>query len=68
MVITEEFVYLGTLRQMRLFGADVRGVKCDDDGIIPEALEETIAEAARQGKRVKYLYTIRRSRTRWAGP
>jgi 2-aminoadipate transaminase len=57
-VLTEEFVYLGTLRQMRLFGADVRGVKCDDNGIIPEALEETIAEAERQGKRVKYLYTI----------
>ena len=57
-VLTEEFVYLGTLRQMRLFSADVRGVKCDDDGIIPEALEETVAEAERQGKRVKYLYTI----------
>ena len=57
-VLTEEFVYLGTLRQMRLFGADVRSVKCDDDGIIPEALEEVIQEAQNQGKRVKYLYTI----------
>ncbi len=57
-VLTEEFVYLGTLRQMRLFGADVRSVKCDDEGIIPEALEEVIRQAQAEGKRVKYLYTI----------
>jgi 2-aminoadipate transaminase len=57
-VLTEEFVYLGTLRQMRLFGGDVRGVKCDGDGIIPEAFEEAIKQARSQGKKVKYLYTI----------
>jgi 2-aminoadipate transaminase len=57
-ILTEEFVYLGTLRQMRLFGGDVRGVKCDGDGIIPEALEESIKQARAQGERVKYLYTI----------
>jgi 2-aminoadipate transaminase len=56
--LTEEFVYLGTLRQMRLYGADVRGVKCDNEGILPEALEDTLREAHRQGKKVKYLYTI----------
>jgi 2-aminoadipate transaminase len=57
-VLTEEFVYLGTLRQMRLFGADVRGLKCDNEGIVPEALEDTLKETQRQGKKVKYLYTI----------
>ena len=57
-VLTEEFVYLGTLRQMRLFGGDVRGVRCDDEGIIPESLEEIIRAAEGEGKRVKYLYTI----------
>ena len=31
-VLTEDFVYLGTLRQLRLFGADVQGVKSDKDG------------------------------------
>ena len=57
-VLTEEFVYLGTLRQMRLFGADVVGVKCDDWGIVPEELEATIGRLVGQGKQVKYLYTI----------
>jgi 2-aminoadipate transaminase len=57
-VLTEEFVYLGTLRQMRTFGADVRGVKCDNEGIIPLAFEDALKEAQRQDKKVKYLYTI----------
>jgi 2-aminoadipate transaminase len=57
-ILTEEFVYLGTLRQMRLWGGDVRGVKCDEQGMIPESLEETIKEAQNQGKKVKYIYTI----------
>ena len=57
-ILTEEFVYLGTLRQMRLWGGDVRGVKCDHQGIIPEALEEAIRLAQSQGKKVKFLYTI----------
>ena len=56
--LTEEYVYLGTMRQMRLWGADVRGVACDDQGIIPEALETMLKEFAAAGKRVKYLYTI----------
>ncbi len=57
-VLTEEFVYLGTLNQMRRYGADVVGVKCDDDGIMPEELDSVIAEQTAKGKRVKYLYTI----------
>jgi 2-aminoadipate transaminase len=57
-VLIEEFVYLGTLRQMRTFGADVRGVKCDNEGIIPQAFEDALKEAQRQDKKVKYLYTI----------
>ena len=57
-ILTEEFVYLGTLRQMRLWGGDVRGVKCDHQGIIPEALTDAIKLAQGQGKKVKFLYTI----------
>ena len=57
-LLTEEYVYLGTLRSMRRFGADVRSVKCDEEGIIPEALESTLAAAAAEGKKVKFLYTI----------
>ncbi len=57
-VLTEEFVYVGTLRQLKRFGAKVIGVKVDDDGIIPEELEKTLAELASRGVRPKYLYTI----------
>ena len=57
-LLTEEYVYLGTLRTMRRFGADVRSVKCDDQGIIPEDLDATLAAVASEGKTVKFLYTI----------
>ena len=57
-LLTEEYVYLGTLRTMRRFGADVRSVKCDDEGFIPEELESTLAGVAAEGKRVKFLYSI----------
>ncbi|MQF88498.1 MAG: PLP-dependent aminotransferase family protein [SAR202 cluster bacterium] len=57
-VLVEEFVYLGTLNQMRRYGADVVGVKCDDDGIIPEDLDSVITDQIGKGNNVKYLYTI----------
>ncbi len=57
-VLTEEFFYVGTLRQMRRYDADVVGIKCDSRGIVPEALETTLQAQLAQGKRVKYLYTI----------
>lgn len=57
-LLTEEYVYLGTMRQMRLWSAQVVGVKCDDHGLIPEALDETIRAQTAAGKRVKFLYSI----------
>ena len=57
-LLTEEFLYLGTLRQMRRYGADVVSVKCDDEGIVPEELDATLKRLLGQGKKVKFLYTI----------
>lgn len=57
-VLAEEFVYMGTTNQLRRFGADIRGIAIDDGGIIPEALDEQIADLTAQGKKPKYLYTI----------
>ena len=54
-VLTEEYVYSGTLRQMKLFGSDVRSVPCDDDGLIPQALEDVIRKAESENKPIKYL-------------
>ncbi|MCH2517371.1 MAG: PLP-dependent aminotransferase family protein [Dehalococcoidia bacterium] len=57
-LLTEEFVYLGTLRQMRRYGADVVGIKCDDQGMIPGELDTTINRLQDEGKTIKFLYTI----------
>ena len=56
--LTEDFVYAGTLGQLRRFGAEVRGVETDQDGMLPDALESAIQKAVSQGKRPKLIYTI----------
>jgi 2-aminoadipate transaminase len=57
-VLTEDYVYSGTLNQLRRFRADVRGVQCDGDGMLPDSLEREITKATGEGKRVKFVYTI----------
>ena len=57
-LLAEEFFYVGTLRQMRRHNADIVGVRCDNQGIIPQDLEATLESQSAQGKRVKFLYTI----------
>ena len=57
-VLTEEFFYVGTMRQMLRHDAELVGVKCDGDGIIPQVLEAAVQAQLAQGKKVKYLYTI----------
>jgi len=57
-LLTEEHVYLGTLRQMRRYGAEVVGLKCDSQGIVPDELETTLKRLEAEAKKVKFLYTI----------
>lgn len=57
-VFTECFVYSGTLRTLQRFQADVRGIACDTEGILPDALESAIIEATHDGRRPKLVYTI----------
>ncbi len=57
-VFTEHFVYTGTLATLRRFGADIRGVVCDDDGMLPDALRDAIEGARAEGKSPKMVYTI----------
>ena len=56
--LTEDFVYSGTLGTLRRFGADIRGVETDEEGMLPDALEAAITRAASQGKPPKVIYTI----------
>ncbi|MBM3948323.1 MAG: PLP-dependent aminotransferase family protein [SAR202 cluster bacterium] len=57
-VLTEDYFYQGTLVTMRRFRADVRGIPCDADGMLPDALDSAIVRAQQQGKRPKLIYTI----------
>jgi 2-aminoadipate transaminase len=57
-VLTEDFVYSGTLGQLRRFYADIRGVACDEDGMLPDSLEFEIKKAIGEGKKPKFIYTI----------
>ena len=57
-VLVEDFTYAGTLAILRRFGADVRGVDWDGDGMLPDSLEYRLREAEGQGKRVKAVYTV----------
>ncbi|MDP3062170.1 MAG: aminotransferase class I/II-fold pyridoxal phosphate-dependent enzyme, partial [Chloroflexota bacterium] len=49
-VLTEDNVYVGTLRTLRRFKAVVRGLPTDDNGIIPEELEALLKQLAAEGK------------------
>ena len=42
----------------RAYQADVVHVPIDADGLIPAALESTLSSLAREGRRVKFLYTV----------
>jgi 2-aminoadipate transaminase len=57
-ILAEEFVYLGSLRSFRRYNANVVGIKCDEDGLVPEDLDSTIQRLKAEGHRIKFLYTI----------
>jgi 2-aminoadipate transaminase len=57
-ILVEDFVYSGTLRQMRRFQADLRGIPCDEQGMLPDAIETTLRQALDAGKQPKLIYTV----------
>ena len=57
-VVAEDFFYTGTLTTMRMNGADVRGVACDEGGMLPGALDEVLSRASDEGRGAKLIYTI----------
>ena len=57
-VLVEAPSYVGALGAFAAYQADVVHVAMDDDGLIPEALEEAIRRAAAAGRRAKFLYTV----------
>jgi 2-aminoadipate transaminase len=57
-VLAEGPTYVGALGAFQAAQARVVHVAMDDDGLVPEALEEAIAAVAAAGHRAKFLYTI----------
>jgi DNA-binding transcriptional MocR family regulator len=57
-VLAESPSYVGALGTFASFQADVVHIPMDDEGIIPEALNETIIRLAAAGKRIKFLYSV----------
>jgi DNA-binding transcriptional MocR family regulator len=57
-VLAEAPSYVGALGAFAAYQANVVHVPMDDDGLIPEALSETIARVAASGRPMKFLYTV----------
>ncbi|PPG32151.1 PLP-dependent aminotransferase family protein [Pseudoclavibacter sp. RFBB5] len=57
-VLTEAPSYVGALGTFKSYQADVAQVTIDEDGLIPEALEENIARLRADGRTIKFLYTV----------
>jgi 2-aminoadipate transaminase len=57
-VLAESPSYVGAIGVFRSYQADIVHVAMDDEGLIPQALRETIASLRAAGKRMKFLYTV----------
>lgn len=57
-VILELPSYLGGIQAYRRCGADMRGVRMDDDGIVIEEVESRIREIEGEGKKPRFINVI----------
>ena len=57
-ILAEAPSYVGALGAFAAYQANVVHVPMDDDGLIPEALEEAITRTTSSGRRPKFLYTV----------
>jgi len=57
-VLVEAPSYVGALGVFRAYECDVIHVAMDNEGLLPSALEETIAAVRASGRKIKLLYTI----------
>lgn len=57
-ILAESPSYVGAIGVFRSYQAVIEHVPMDDDGLIPEALEEHIRRVRARGGVIKFLYTI----------
>ena len=50
--------YLGALNAFSVYGARLKGITLDENGIITEELEETIITLRELGRKIKFIYLI----------
>ena len=50
--------YVGAIGIFRHYEAHIEHVYTDNNGMSPEALEESIAKMKKQGKKIKFLYLV----------
>jgi 2-aminoadipate transaminase len=50
--------YLGGLNAFTAYGAKLRGITLDENGMKPEELEETIVNLRELGRKIKFIYLI----------
>jgi 2-aminoadipate transaminase len=57
-IIVANPTYLGALQSFNYFGAKYATAESDGDGIIPESVEQCLADLKRKGIRAKFLYVV----------
>jgi DNA-binding transcriptional MocR family regulator len=57
-ILAESPSYVGALGVFAAYQAQVAHVASDDEGLVPQALEERILGLKAAGKRIKFLYTV----------
>ncbi len=50
--------YLGGLNAFAVYGAKLKGITLDDNGIRPDELEDTIINLRELGRKIKFIYLI----------
>lgn len=50
--------YLGGLSAFMIYGAQMKGIPLDDNGMRPDLLEEALIKLREEGKTVKFIYII----------
>lgn len=57
-IVVEDPTYPGAIHTMRNRGAKFLTLPCDENGIQVDGLPELVEKAARDGKKIKFIYTI----------
>ena len=57
-VLAEAPSYVTAITVFKSFQADIQHVAMDENGLIPQALRESIARSTAAGKTIKFLYTV----------